>query len=110
VGVFLSGEKFSFVVGLGLETFFYRKKRKHFCLWQKQAFGLPTTLSVRSFQTSKNALGATWGFAPYPIRFLKNKALLPYGKSKPAAYRPLCRCVSVAKTFMCGCAAGVVLG
>jgi hypothetical protein len=41
-----------------LETFFIANG-KHFCYKQKQAFGLPTTLSVRSFQTLKNALEAT---------------------------------------------------
>jgi hypothetical protein len=73
VGVFLNGERDLVLwLDLRIENFFLSQKRKHFCLWQKQAFGLPTTLSVRSFQTSKNALGRSMGtLSPYPIRFLK---------------------------------------
>jgi hypothetical protein len=44
-------------------------KGKHFCPWQKQAYGLPTTLSVRSFQTFQNALRATRTL-PVPARVL----------------------------------------
>jgi hypothetical protein len=53
-----------FGISVVFGNLFYRNG-KHFCLRQKQAFGLPTTLSVRSFPNLSKYSLKQHGRCPY---------------------------------------------